>query len=338
MAECNWDPKKHGGRPCPVHGGGGLWDENVFTRQEKLKKAGYTDEDLKDADEDFDGDYDDEFKPTADDFMEELSDNDYIYGGLGEQDIYNKMAERLSKKYNTEITPEEVANSLKEGGFAMDEYNKSLEDDGEETKTYKNPNRKDKYGNLLVDDEAFEAGQKGAKKYLDEALKYNDLETLKKSNVFLSGLQDAVNESIEKYNPNFDLTYQDFNEIIGSVLGEDVDFEEYEQNATKGFTGNKYSGYNVKKVPTLDTSLREQVLNGEITLDEAASELNRAGWKNFKPSKEETLKILKLDKEPQVELKKRISKEDADNLLKKDYKSLSDEEKENLIRYFKNMR
>ena len=66
MAQCNWDPKKHGGRPCPVHGGGGLWDENVFTRADKLKKAGYTKEDLADADEEFDEDFESIFEEFDD--------------------------------------------------------------------------------------------------------------------------------------------------------------------------------------------------------------------------------------------------------------------------------
>jgi len=194
MAECNWDPKKHGGRPCPVHGGGGLWDENVFTRQEKLKKAGYTDEDLKDADEDFDGDYDDEFKPTADDFMEELSDNDYIYGGLGEQDIYNKMAERLSKKYNTEITPEEVANGLKEGGFIIDEFNKSL-DGGEELKSVDET--------LAEDDkkkDTFKLPEKIKNEFLDFYNKYHNYEFKKVPIEKLIEDNDLLNdEDLESY-------------------------------------------------------------------------------------------------------------------------------------------
>ena len=54
-SECAWDPAKHGGKPCPKHGGG-LWDENILTRNEKLKKSGYSKEDLEDEDlkEDFD--------------------------------------------------------------------------------------------------------------------------------------------------------------------------------------------------------------------------------------------------------------------------------------------
>lgn len=140
MAQCNWDPKKHGGRPCPVHGGGGLWDENVFTRNEKLKKAGYTKKDLEDEDlkEDFDGDYEVEFDEdyerswgpreekydfSDDEIMEELSDNEYVYKGLDEESIYNLMSERLSKKYDSEITPEEVKASLTKQGFKADEYN-----------------------------------------------------------------------------------------------------------------------------------------------------------------------------------------------------------------------
>lgn len=100
-----------------------------------------------------------------------------------------------------------------------------------------------------LSDEAFKIGQKGAKTYLDFMTQYNDLDKLKGSNIFLGGLQSAVSKAITEagYNPNFELTYKDFNDVVGSVLGEEVDYEEYERNATKGFTGNKYSGYNVKK-------------------------------------------------------------------------------------------
>ena len=96
-----------------------------------------------------------------------------------------------------------------------------------------------------LSDEAFKIGQKGAKTYLDFMTQYNDLDDLKGSNIFLGGLQNAVSKAITEagYNPNFELTYNDFNDVIGSVLGEEVDIAEYEQNATKGFTGKKYSGY-----------------------------------------------------------------------------------------------
>ena len=62
MAKCNWDPSKHEGRPCPIHGSG-MWDENILTRKdkiEKLKSKGYTQEEIEEElkDEKFDDEYD----------------------------------------------------------------------------------------------------------------------------------------------------------------------------------------------------------------------------------------------------------------------------------------
>lgn len=109
----------------------------------------------------------------------------------------------------------------------------------------KNPTRKDKYGNALVSDEAFDVGVEAGKSYLDYMLKYYDKNQLKRSNVFLGGMQDVVGNAITNngFDPNQDVTYQDFNEIIGSIIGEEVDYQSYESNKSNGFTGRKYIGY-----------------------------------------------------------------------------------------------
>jgi len=39
--------------------------------------------------------------------------------------------------------------------------------------------------------------------------------------------------------------------------------------------------YNLNDVPTLDESLRKDVLNGKITLYEAAVKLHVSGWKPY---------------------------------------------------------
>lgn len=125
---------------------------------------------------------------------------------------------------------------------------KSAEEIKEESNKYKNPNRKDKYGNPLISDKAFKIAQKGLKDYLALMTKYNSLDNLKKSNVFLRGLHDVIDEKLEEegLNPNFDITYQDLNEIIGSVIGEEVDMEKYETYSGNGWTGRKYTGYQPK--------------------------------------------------------------------------------------------
>lgn len=109
----------------------------------------------------------------------------------------------------------------------------------------KNPKRTDKYGNPLVSDEAFQIGVEAGKNYLNYMTKYHDLNQLKRSNVFLGYMQEVVGNAITNngFNPNQDTTYQDYNEIIGNILGEEVDLEQYEGRNGTGFTNRKYSGY-----------------------------------------------------------------------------------------------
>ena len=133
----------------------------------------------------------------------------------------------------------------------------------------KSQTRKDKYGNPLVSDEAFIAGYEAGKDYLEDSLKYNSLESLKKSNVFLGYLRDFVSNSIinNGYDPELDTTYQDENEIIGAITGEEVDMEEYESNATKGWTGKKYNGYKPQEL-NLDIEKEEPKVLSEKYFDE----------------------------------------------------------------------
>lgn len=194
----------------------------------------------------------------------------------------------------------------------------------------KNTERKDKYGNLLISDEAFNVGEDAGKKYLKEMLKNYDYSFLKKSNVFLSGMQEVIGNAITNngYNPDLDLTYQDFNEIIGNVLGEEVNLEEYEQNATKGFTGKAYKGYkpehkggyegvsNIKEAPTFEykktgkyTGDKERFNDlyegfekkwGERAINEELSNIgfNEDAIENFNSIR----KTLKLDSEKSIEV------------------------------------
>lgn len=112
-------------------------------------------------------------------------------------------------------------------------------------KITKNEKRKDQYGNYLFSDIAFIIGYKALKKYVEDSLQFYTLESLKRSNVFLGYCENVIMEAIEKegLNPNYDGTYTDYNEIIGSYFGESVDMMEYESNALKGWKGTKYTGY-----------------------------------------------------------------------------------------------
>lgn len=147
----------------------------------------------------------------------------------------------------------------------------------ETTKSHKSTDRKDKYGNPLVSDDAFKVGQKAAKEYLEESLKYNDLDSLKKSNMFLGYMEDKIIDALEQagLNPDYDLTYQDLNEIIGSVIGEEINFEDYEGNATKGWTGKKYGGYKPSETESHKyNSLDEVIKEWNSVLDSATKMSN----------------------------------------------------------------
>lgn len=66
---------------------------------------------------------------TDENIMEEISDNDYYYGNLDEQSIYNLAAERLNKKYDANLTSDQVKTALKNQGFNFEEYQKYLDED-----------------------------------------------------------------------------------------------------------------------------------------------------------------------------------------------------------------
>ena len=193
----------------------------------------------------------------VDDFYDRVSDLQKEVNTSGiDDDEYdaeiNKLKEELETKKDS--MSEDDYNKAKE---MLDRFSRPKDDSdssfdrfnakriGKEDKSHKSAERKDKYGNPLLSDDAFKVGQKAAKEYLEESLKYNDLDSLKKSNMFLGYMQDKISDALEQagLNPDYDLTYQDLNEIIGSVIGEEIDFEDYEGNATKGWTGKKYSGY-----------------------------------------------------------------------------------------------
>lgn len=169
-----------------------------------------------------------EFAKKIDLFKKELNQN---YGAIGEDD-YNRLKEKLDRFSR----PKDDSDS------SFDRFNAKRI--GKEDKSHKSAERKDKYGNPLVSDDAFKVGQKVAKEYLDQLNKGEGFETAKKSFVTLDGFRDAISDALEQegLNPDYDLTYQDLNEIIGSVTGEEVDFEDYEGGG-KGWTGKKYNGY-----------------------------------------------------------------------------------------------
>jgi len=119
MSKCNWDPAKHGGRECPIHGAGGsMWDENILTKQDKinkLKEKGYTEDEIEeelkgvgfDDDFEFDDDYERSWGPIIDEedeaeIDEMIGSEEYAYGGLkSKEDLVNALVNRGKIDENT---------------------------------------------------------------------------------------------------------------------------------------------------------------------------------------------------------------------------------------------
>jgi len=128
MSECNWDPSKHGGKPCPVHGAGGNsgsgghkirinagkyetklsddsdWEEISDKEYEDLREGGY---------QDFDETVDDDFG-----FDEEDEYQEYI-------DKVNEDLEKVTDKKSAEYVADEIDN-LTEAGYISEEMSDKL--------------------------------------------------------------------------------------------------------------------------------------------------------------------------------------------------------------------
>lgn len=223
-------------------------------------------------------------------------------GGMQNYDPNNGQYEPALKGPNGE-SPSQFSSFKKEKDESFDAINKkrmygekqfSNQNSEETTKSHKSAERKDKYGNPLVSDDAFKVGQKAAKEYLDQLNKGEGFGAAKGSFVTLGGFRDAVSDALEQagLDPDYDLTYQDLNEIIGSVTGEEIDFEDYEDKG-RGWTGKKYSGYKPSetenhKYNSLDEVIKEwnSVLDSAKTMsndefmakyDELRKEFDRLG-------------------------------------------------------------
>ena len=97
----------------------------------------------------------------------------------------------------------------------------------------KNINRQDKNGNYLLNNEAFNLGVSAIKEYLKsfEAMaNYHNQtahEYLKGSNIYIDALIEVSGNAIEAagLNPNYDITYTDYNEMIEAATGEKINLE-----------------------------------------------------------------------------------------------------------------
>ena len=204
----------------------------------------------------------------------------YDYTKMSDDEIYNAYLGEL-EQYGDELNEEIRKNLKKDENNSFDQINakrmgKELPKSEETKKSHKSADRKDKYGNPLVSDDAFKVGQKAAKEYLDQLNKGEGFDAAKGSFVTLGGFRDAISDALEQagLNPDYDLTYQDLNEIIGSVTGEEVDFEDYEGNG-KGWTGKKYSGYKPRETENHKyNSLDEVIKEWNSVLDSATKMSN----------------------------------------------------------------
>lgn len=173
-----------------------------------------------------------------------------LKGGAKEEDVVKFLEEQNPEAdfYEIKDFVSQLAGSLEDNGS---DNPRGLQKDVEEPTPiqHKHESRKDKYGNPLVSDEAFKVGVEAVKKVIEENKKYGDDHgKMKGSFVYQHQLKDAISGAFEEkgLNPDYDLTYQDFNEMIGAATGEEVDFEVGESNWQKAWKGTPYKGYQPK--------------------------------------------------------------------------------------------
>lgn len=183
---------------------------------------------------------------------QETTDKAYemLKGGAKEEDVVKFLEEQNPEADFYEIRDyvSQLAGSLEDN--ESDNPRGLQKDVDEPAKTpHKHATRQDKYGNPLVSDEAFKVGVEAVKKVIEENKKYGDEHNkMKDSFVYQDQLKEAINDAFEEkgLNPDYDLTYQDFNEMIGAATGEEVDFEVGSSNWQKAWKNRPYIGYQPK--------------------------------------------------------------------------------------------
>ena len=171
-----------------------------------------------------------------------------LKGGAKEEDVVAWLEEQDPEAdfYEMKDYVSQLAGNLEDNGH---ESPRGLQKEVNEPAGHKHATRKDKYGNPLVSDEAFKVGVEAAKKVIEENKKYGDEHgKMKDSFVYQDQLKDAIRDAFEEkgLNPDYDLTYQDYNEMIGAATGEEVDFEVGESNWQKAWKNRPYIGYQPK--------------------------------------------------------------------------------------------
>lgn len=142
MAECNWNPDKHGGKPCPVHGSGNAGDGKHYKRinQGKYEVSGdgktysetdrdtynsfEVDDDLFDVNEDSDFEYENEYISKTLDDISKASDKkafEYIADNIDELTEAGLISEEDSDRLY-----EELDKKIDESGERMPLYNSKI--------------------------------------------------------------------------------------------------------------------------------------------------------------------------------------------------------------------
>lgn len=204
----------------------GTEDGDVLTFKSLDEAKEYVDKNRDDFDNDndfelWDNDISDE------DVMQELADGDYYYGGLGEQEIYNSVAERLN------ITPEKAEQALKNQGFDYQEYQNYIEgiDDFDKEFSEAIKNNHEQIKNDVV---------KKYNDYKQQGLSDKEIKNkISKEYEEKSGIAWLDGETIDKYRK-----YSDNNKQSSSQMNDiDYDTVEYPKGTSKEYSmvvNNKY--------------------------------------------------------------------------------------------------
>lgn len=184
MEKCNWDPSKHGGKPCPVHGNGGSEDKEgnhkVKIEGGKYKLKYDDNSDWEDTDEETfnhvrvnakaDFDLNDEKEDFG--FDEEESEEDKLWDKYEKGEITDKERENLNSERQKNLIGEDEENGISS-------YRKEKDESGEEEHIVitSGPHAGERYDNI----EDYKNSIRSEKSVKEEDKQISDEEVLKNS-------------------------------------------------------------------------------------------------------------------------------------------------------------
>ena len=244
MAECNWDPSKHGGKPCPVHGAGG---EDIKGREVKIPyHKNITGKIVDEIGDTYEVEYTTDngitrreqfYKDEFDDFDEEFGDSKDGMFYREMEDGTVRMAPNKEDLYEESAAPEQLKsefNDLLKEGLSKEEAARKMLDNYEipEDEVY------ELFGvDLFDDDYDFDDWDDNAGDAREILGRIEDAETLEEL--------EEVRETLEDWYDQGMLVWDDYNglkeEIDKAKKQFDVDFDDDEEFDDDDFDNSQTS-------------------------------------------------------------------------------------------------